>query len=182
MYEVELKVRATHEEVRQELESAGARPLGTVDQRDVYFDAPHRDFAARDEALRLREETDGEGPTAILTYKGPKLDRESKTRKEHETSVGSPEALKDALEALGFEPAATVAKTRARFDLDGFTVVLDTVEGLGEFVEVETTAPEADVEAAQQAVAETLERLGLDPESGISTSYLELLLAEAADR
>ncbi|MFW5921704.1 MAG: class IV adenylate cyclase [Halodesulfurarchaeum sp.] len=182
MYEVEVKVRAAHETVRQELESAGATPLGTVDQRDVYFDAPHRDFAARDEALRLREETDAEGTTAVLTYKGPKLDRESKTRREHETAVGSPGALKEALEALGFEPAATVAKTRERFDLDGFTVVLDSVEGLGEFVEVETTATGESVEQAKNAVSDTLERLGLDPENGITTSYLELSLGETADR
>lgn len=182
MYEVELKVRAAHEDVRPKLEAEGTTRFGTVDQRDVYFDAPHRNFAARDEALRLREETDAEGTTAVLTYKGPKLDQESKTRKEHETTVDEPTELEHALDALGFEPAATVVKTRERFELDGFTVVLDSVKGLGEFVEVETTAVEADVEEAQQAVADTLERLGLDPENQRSTSYLELLLAESADR
>ncbi|MFB6086580.1 MAG: class IV adenylate cyclase [Halodesulfurarchaeum sp.] len=179
MYEVELKVRAAHEAVRPALDAAGASERETVEQRDVYFDAPHRDLASRDEALRLREETDTGGTTAVLTFKGPRLDRESQTRTEYETAIGSPAELKTALEALGFEPAATVEKTRERFELDGFTVSLDSVAELGEFVEVETTASEADIEQAQRAVAATLERLGLDPEAQISTSYLELLLDES---
>jgi adenylate cyclase class 2 len=181
MYEVEMKVRAAHEDVRRELDATDATPLGSVTQRDVYFDAPHRDFAARDEALRLREETDAEGTTAVLTYKGPRLDEQAKTRAEHETAVADPNALERALEALGFSPAATVEKHRERFSLDGFTISLDAVEGLGEFVEVERGATDGEVSDAQAAVADQVERLGLDPDEQISQSYLELCLEEAAE-
>ncbi|MGM0370875.1 MAG: class IV adenylate cyclase [Halobacteriota archaeon] len=176
MYEVEMKVQAAHEPVRAALEREGARSLGRVEQVDVYFDAPHRDFAARDEALRLREETDPEGTITALTYKGPKVDATSKTRQEFETTVGSREKMQAALSALGFEPAATVEKTRERFELDGIVVSLDTVSGLGQFVEAEAEATEADIETTRDTVTAVLSRLDLDPEAQIRRSYLGLLL------
>lgn len=178
MYEVEMKVRADHESVIPELDAAGASLRKSVEQIDVYFDAPHRDFAARDEALRLRKEITAGETTAVLTYKGPRMDSDSKTRAEHETTVGSPTALREALSALGFAPAATVEKTRDRYALGEFTISLDAVEGLGEFVEVEMTVTAEAIEQAQGEVASTLETLGLDPGDQITTSYLELLQGE----
>ena len=47
-------------------------------------------------------------------------------------------------------------------------------------VEVEVEVPEDEVEDAREGARETLESLGLDPEAGIRTSYLGLLL-EADD-
>jgi adenylate cyclase class 2 len=177
MYEVESKVRAGHEPVEAALEAAGATQSGAVEQVDVYFDAPHRDFAARDEALRLRTESAPDGTIDVLTYKGPRLEGPSKARSEHETPVGDPEALRATLSALGFKAAATVEKSRRIFDLDGFTVTLDSVADLGEFVEVETTVEdEQGVSEARAAVRATVERLGLDPEDEIEASYLAMLL------
>ena len=182
MYEVEVKVRADHDRLRGRLDALDATRSGRVRQTDTYYDAPHRDFAETDEALRVRreEETDSleerEGVTR-LTYKGPLVEEESKTRQEAETGVGDAEATRAVLDGLGFEPAATVRKDRERYRLEGYTVTLDAVEGLGEFVEVETeVAEEADVETARQGAEALLDRLGLDPGEGIRTSYLGLLL------
>jgi adenylate cyclase class 2 len=187
MYEVELKVRADHGAVRDRLDALGATRAGRVRQVDTYYDAPHRDFAETDEALRVREETaepgtgsDGGQGGEIetrLTYKGPLVEQESKTREEAETAVADPGAMRAVLDGLGFEPAATVEKERDRYQVEGYTVTLDTVDGLGEFVEVETeVGSEPEVEAAREEAAALLERLGLDPGEGIRTSYLGLLL------
>lgn len=177
MYEVETKVRADHETVEHALERVGATVIGTVDQEDVYFSAPHRDFAARDEALRLRTETGDDETKTVLTYKGPRLDGPSKARAEHESSIGDPVAMEATLTALGFTEAATVEKSRRRYDLEEFTVTLDSVAGLGEFVEVETTVEsEERVPEAREAVRATVDRLGLDPDAEIEASYLGLLL------
>jgi adenylate cyclase class 2 len=138
MYEVELKVRAAHGPVREALESRGATPVGRVNQHDTYYDAPHRDFAETDEALRLRRETREEGsdgsaggrgtadPTTRLTYKGPLVESASKTREEHETGISDPDAADALLGALGFSPAAVVEKSRERFACGEYAVVLDT--------------------------------------------------------
>jgi len=176
MFEVELKVRADHATVREALVDAGANPLGTIRQVDTYYDAPHRDFAATDEALRIRREHRHGETTAKLTYKGPKIDAESKTRKEAETTVGDGETADAILDGLGFEPAATVEKERHRYSLGEYTVTLDDVADLGEFVEIETDVERGDaVEDARERLQARLSDLDLDPAESIRSSYLGLL-------
>jgi adenylate cyclase class 2 len=190
MYEVEVKVRADHAAVREALREAGATRRAAVTQRDTYYDHPGRDFAATDEALRVRRET-GEDPgqrageadvdadgneTAAITYKGPRVDAESKTRTEIETEVADGDDAARVLRAVDFESVATVEKEREYWALSGYTVTLDSVTGLGEFVEVETETETADVDPAREGAFAVLERLGLDPGTQIRTSYLGLLL------
>lgn len=183
MYEVELKVEADHERVRAALDDAGAAAVDHVRQVDTYYDAPHREFAETDEALRLREETDldADETTTKVTYKGPLVEAESKTREEHETAVADGDAAAGIFDGLGFDPAATVEKERERFALEGYTVTLDSVEGLGSFVEIEREAPEAEIEAVREGAQSVLRDLGLDPDAQIRTSYLGLLLGDASE-
>jgi adenylate cyclase class 2 len=178
MYEVELKVRADLETVRGRLAELGADRVDAVRQRDTYYDAPHREFAETDEALRIREEThDGEGTTR-LTYKGPRIDETTKTREEFETAAEDSDALEGILDGLGFSPAATVEKEREHYAIEGFTVTLDSVTDVGEFVEVEVDVEsEGEVDAAREEAIALLKRLELDPEASVRTSYLGLLLA-----
>ena len=199
MFEVEIKVPADVDAVRDRLRDAGAERVDARRQRDEYYDAPHRDFAETDEALRVRRETplpdgigsgdattdSGDSPappeTTKITYKGPLLDEGSKTRAEHETEVSDAEAAAGVLSGLGFEPAATVVKRREFWAFDGFTVTLDVVDGLGEFVEIErSVADESAIEAVRNDALAALDRLGLDGDEQVRTSYLGLLLADEA--
>lgn len=173
MYEVELKVPADHDAVRQRLQSAGATAAGSVRQADTYYDPPHRDFAVTDEALRIRRETD-DGETVRVTYKGPLVEQASKTREEVETSVGDADAAGEIFERLGFEPVATVLKDRTEYTHGGYTIALDDVADLGQFVEIETRAEEVD--PARDRAREILADLGLDPDDHLRTSYLEMVL------
>ncbi|RLM59582.1 class IV adenylate cyclase [Halobellus sp. Atlit-31R] len=202
MLEVEIKLRAPHGAVQSALAEADAALVERVTQVDTYYDAPHRDFAETDEALRIRRETrdpdadadadperrpddsspqaDQESTTTKLTYKGPLVDAESKTRQEYETVVGDGDTADAIFESLGFEPAAVVEKHRRFYRLDGYTVTLDRVDGLGEFVEVEAEAAEpADVDAVRRGAFEVVRTLGLDPDDQIRTSYLGMLLDAA---
>jgi len=181
MYEVEVKVRADHEAVRSRLDESGADYLGRVTQVDTYYDAPHREFAETDEALRIRVERSADGEETVVTYKGPLLEAASKSREEHETAVADPAAMRGVLDGLGFEPAATVEKERERFGLEGYTVTLDAVDGLGTFVEVETETDDENIEHAREGAIAVLRDLDLDPADQIRTSYLGLLLSEDAD-
>jgi len=180
MYEVEVKVAADLERVAERLDELGATQTGDVVQVDTYYDAPHRDFAETDEALRVRRET-SEGETeARITYKGPLVEAESKTREEAETRVEDGETADAIFENLGFAPAATVRKDRRFYRYDGYTVTLDAVEGVGEFVEVETETDEDGVEAAREGAFAVLRELGLDPDEQTRTSYLGLLLEDSS--
>ncbi len=180
MYEVEVKVAADLDAVAARLDDRDAELTGDVVQVDTYYDAPHREFAETDEALRVRRETrDGE-TTARITYKGPLVEAESKTREEFETGVDSGETADAIFEHLGFEPAATVHKDRRFYDYEGYTVTLDDVEGVGEFVEVETETDEDGVEAAREGAYDVLRELGLDPEEQTRTSYLGMRLENSS--
>lgn len=184
MYEVELKVPADHDRVRDRLAELGASHVGTVRQEDTYYDAPDRNFAETDEALRIRRESspDADEESTEVTYKGPLVEAHSKTRSEAETAVEDGEEMAAILSGLGYDPAATVTKDRDRYRVDEVTVTLDAVDGLGEFVEVELESG-ADLEddtdhlddLRDQAIA-VLDELGLDAGEQIRTSYLGLLL------
>jgi adenylate cyclase class 2 len=200
MYEVEMKLRADHDRVRGQLATMDADHVGTVTQVDTYYDAPDRDFATTDEAFRVRRETDHAGAAGggvesdagqtgdadtgeervLLTYKGPLVDDSSKTREEAETRVADEEALRDILDGLGYDPAATVRKERDRYEVAGCRVTLDYVADLGEFVEVEhhDAVAHRDIDRAREAVTDLLVDLGLAPGESIQTSYLGLMLAE----
>ena len=128
------------------ISSADCGPLGaehreTAEQTDRYFAHPSRDFAQTDEALRLRRI----GEFNFITYKGPKLDATTKTRREIEIGLaaGQPAAADAAelLSALGFTPVAEVCKRRRDFTVtwqgQAIGVSLDEVAELGDFVELE---------------------------------------------
>ena len=86
--------------------SLEGRDFGTSFQVDEYYAHPTRDFAATDEALRLRTEND----LTVITYKGPKLDRETKTREEFEVSVANRATMASILDRLGFQSVMTISK------------------------------------------------------------------------
>ena len=179
MYEVELKVAADHAPVRGRLATLDAEPLGAVEQVDTYFEHPVRDFAETGEAFRIRRETsDGDTDTRV-TYKGPLVDSASKTREERETGVEDGDTMERILATLGFDRFETVEKHRERFEHGEYTVTLDSVSGLGEYVEVETEAKA--VEPAREGAVAVLRDLGLDPDAQIRTSYLGLLLGDGPD-
>jgi adenylate cyclase, class 2 len=189
VYEVELKFSvADPRALEQRLGALGAKWHAPIDQIDRYFNHPCRDFARTDEALRLRHDGDG----VAITWKGPRIDAATKTRREIELplamglrkggDVAHPASTiaewTDLLEALGFRPVATVAKRRqpARVHWQGMEVdvVLDRVAGLGEYLELELQASEAEVPQARACLESLACELGCGPTE--RRSYLELLL------
>ncbi|AKB77008.1 Adenylate cyclase [Methanosarcina horonobensis HB-1 = JCM 15518] len=172
MIEVEVKVKADHSKIRPILEKIGASKIGVEEQSDVYFAAPYRNFAKTDEALRIRSL----GGQAVLTYKGPKLDKVSKTRVELETPVDGATTAK-IFHSLGFQEAGTVHKKRDIFRAGEITVCLDAVEGLGEFLEVELDVEdEKDLKSSRDQLFKFLSQFGLSETDSIRTSYLEMVL------
>jgi adenylate cyclase class 2 len=177
--EVELKFRAgDFAAVRERLIGLGAQFAEPVEQADTYFAHPVRDFAATDEALRLRRVQERN----YITYKGPKLDTATKTRRELELPLAagqdSYEQFAELLVALGCRPVATVRKQRETAMLvwqdRHVEAALDTVAGSGQFVELETSADEATLPAARDCIISLAKYLDLAESE--RRSYLELLL------
>ncbi len=183
MLEVEQKFTdADFTLLERRLADWGARPTAVRQEADHYFNAPDRDFARTDEALRLRRI----GQENFVTYKGPKRDAQTKTRTEIEVPLGQGDKVAEdfgrLLRHLGYRPVAVVRKSRRILLLEraGFAleIALDEVEGLGRFAELEIQAPEEHLDAARDVLLRTAAALGL--QRAERRSYLELLLASQA--
>ncbi len=172
---IEIEVKAMVEDPKQmerSLIELGATPIGIEIQADTYYNAPHKDFKKTDEALRIRIQ-DGK---AILTYKAPKIDAISKTRTEIQTEIGDSDSMGNILSALGFSPVATISKKRKNFRLGDFSISLDEVRDLGNFMEIEIAARDSRYyQEKVERIFKFMEKLGKRRESTIRESYLEML-------
>jgi adenylate cyclase class 2 len=186
-FEVEVKIAIRNpKKISQKLSQLCAVRTNTETQVDTYFNHPCRNFESTDEALRLRareevsvHKTSEHIPTTQLelTYKGPKIDKTTKTRYEMSVSVDDFEAAKSILLQLGFEEVATVKKKREFFSVDNMVVSIDLVEHVGVFLEVEQiVSAEEEIPASRERIMQLLESLGLDRNDSIRESYLELFL------
>jgi homotetrameric cytidine deaminase len=146
----------------------GAEDRGVLRQRDTYF-------RTRTGRLKLREEEPG--GAVLIQYDRPDeaVARESRYRL---TRVDDPAGLRASLDAaLG--TLVVVDKERHLFLWDGVRIHLDTVEGLGRFVELEGVAPEeSDLGPEREKVAQLQERLGI--ETVLTDSYSDRLLGTEA--
>jgi adenylate cyclase class 2 len=183
MLEIEVKYRVQDwSAVEARLRNWGAEFAEARADADQYFNAPDRDFARTDEALRVRRI----GPSNFVTYKGPKTDAQTKTRTEIEVPLapGEPNAQEFGrlLMSLGYKPVTVVHKRRVVCHLSrgGFAVevCLDDVDQVGKFVELEILAPPEALETARAVLLKTAEELGLTASE--RRSYLEMLLAGRA--
>lgn len=170
MIELEVKVKAELKAVEKRLIEEGAHFVNEERQIDTYYNAPDRDFAQTDEALRLRSV----GRKNMLTYKGPRFDTASKSRKEVTLSV-TRKPTEELLSSLGFSKFGQVTKRRRTYRLGDISVSLDDVENLGTFMEIEAVAEEKDFELQEKRVLELLEKLGFSEGDIIRDSYLELI-------
>jgi adenylate cyclase class 2 len=178
-WEVEQKFRLTDtSQLKSQLLALGAQFHPPLDQIDHYFRHPCRDFAQTDEALRLRQV----GTESVITYKGPKIDPHTKTRRELELPLppgpNTIEQFAELLAALGFTPVTAVKKRRlpATLAWDGFSVecAIDEVENAGTFAELEISAEDETLESARRSLADLAARLQLGPSE--RRSYLEMVL------
>ena len=173
MLEIELKVRvASLDPVRRKLLQLNAESCGRVLERDIYYNAPDRDFSKTDEALRVRFT----GGKTVVTYKGAKLkDLNLKAREELNMVIESGETFCQILARLGFAQSAEVNKWRENYRFSNASIALDEVEHLGTFVEIEVLA-DTDASGAASTIDRIAQELGVVGKP-ILASYLELLLS-----
>jgi adenylate cyclase, class 2 len=177
-YEVEQKFPvADLADLEKRLRNLGATISSPHAEADLYFAHPARDFRQTDEALRVRRK----GEKTFVTYKGPKIDQTTKTRREIDLPVPpvaeAASQWQSLFEALGFQPVTEVRKSRRKAtipwqgrDVEGS---LDEVEGVGSYFELELIADTADLELAKACLASLAAHLDLRESE--RRSYLELL-------
>jgi len=140
-------------------------------EHDTYFNHPCRDFKDTDEAVRVRKDVEG----VTVTYKGPKVDFETKSREEIKIRVDSFENAVAFLRKLGFRPVKDVKKVRKIYRLKDAIICVDDVESAGKFVEIEIESENID---DKEKLFDIAKLLGYSRSESITKSYLEIILQE----
>ncbi len=107
-------------------------------QIDEYFSPAHRNFTEVrpvKEWLRLRDS----GGKYSITYKNWHFDESGKSNycDEYENKIEDLVQLKKILDVLNFKPVVKVDKLRKTWTYRDYEVAVDSVKGLGDFVEIE---------------------------------------------
>ncbi len=171
----------TAAEISLQLAKLGAVWSQPLVQVDIYFAHPSKNFRQTDEALRLRRV----GSDNVITYKGPKLDKTTKTREEIELPIASGEEglsqFQTLLERLGFVAVSEVHKVRVPGILNWndceIHLALDSVQGLGDFLELEMMASKDSLARAKQQIDHLAAQLSLTQTE--RRGYLDLLLSSS---
>lgn len=180
MIEVEVKLKINDRKMLSEaLIKDGFKKEKTVKETDFYFNGNDHDFRKTDEALRIRrtEMLDGDFEViSTLTYKGPKLDKTSMTREEIELKIDDFDGMEKILIHLGYKKVIPVIKTRTYYICETMTALIDNVEGLGDYLELEILVEDkTHKEAALQKIEDMLNILGYSMSDTTTISYLSML-------
>lgn len=157
--EIEAKYRLEPGQ-REAIERKLGKPARVLRQRDMYYEVPGR-------VLRIREEN---GVT-LVTRKDAASLTEDGIKSRHEVEMPIPAdcvpVLDDLLPWLGHRRLVEVRKERREFDVEGFVVCLDRIDGLEtpDFVEIESTGGDLD------ALRRVRDDLGLREDQGERRSY-----------
>ncbi len=150
-----------------------------------------RNFALTDEALRIRnsleyKEKDGIREilkeTSDITYKGPKLDKETKSRVELLCKIADHKAMNKILVTLGFQRILQLEKNRQVFSLNHknmeIGIVIDKIQHLtGIYAEFELLVNNfSDIEESKNVIFDLMNKLGYAKKDSITLSYLELVI------
>ncbi|MEU7400689.1 class IV adenylate cyclase [Streptomyces sp. NPDC044948] len=164
--------------VLAELSWAAGPPVTEV---DTYYSRPDVDFMETVECLRVRQR----GDFAEITYKPASTAATHSSDSviaKPETNVpvmpGHAAAADQLLECLGMRRLVRVEKRRASYRHrlhPGATVSIDTVTGVGVFVETEVVS--ADAGAAGRLVEELETQLGIGHCSVVSLPYRDLVMS-----
>lgn len=162
----------------ERLGKRGYRHRATHTETDTYYSRRDVDFMETVECLRVRERdgfaeiTYKPGSTSGNTVDGVISKVETNARL---AGAGEAESANQLLVMLGMKRLATVQKHRVEYasHTEG-TVAIDTVNGVGSFVEVEVMS--ADPEAANTLLATIEEELAITDLAVVDLPYRDLVM------
>jgi len=177
MIEVEKKFRLTDEqytEIEQQLSEKHVlgQPFGQTDEVYLKGIPSFSEFEQGMPVLRIRTEDN----MSTLTYK--RAINAGGDAIEHETEIGSVDAMRRIVADMGFSQVTSVVKTRREATIGRFTLALDKVKQLGAFLEIEAiTDDPTTVEVLGREIVELATTFGLT-EAHIEPKKYDQLIAQ----
>jgi adenylate cyclase class 2 len=168
--------------IRDRLASLGFKRKKQKHQIDTYYlllaqDDSCTNFRLGEDSAYLRLRHDVAAETFSLDLKLANEALHSAIFGEYECALVDAESFGNAdavLRLLGYKKGCVIDKKREAWVGGDFEVALDSVAGLGDFVEVETIAPEEESSAALKRVDDMSADLGLGKDTLMHTGYVDL--------
>jgi predicted adenylyl cyclase CyaB len=160
---LEIKIQMdSHESALNVLRNLHADFVKDINQKDVYYNMPHS-------LLKLRIEDEGE---CLIKYNRDEVnpDRFSDYEVIYMKSVGTEKFFNSI-----FNEEAVVLKKRSLYMYDNTRIHLDTVQGLGTFMEFETLVING-MEDAKERFSFLVKKFDIDTTKQIKCSYRDLIL------
>lgn len=171
----EIEIKATINSVQSILDllkTNGVTVTDPVTQHDRVYGEKGADGAAENTApwLRIRTETKDEAIKHVFTLKRSITNQMDSI--EHETEVSDVAELEAIIAQLSFELYSDLTKTRQKAKISDIEICLDTVDGLGTFIEAEKlTADDVDYDSVLRELWTIFESLGIRHEDEVVDGY-----------
>lgn len=171
----EIEVKATISSVQSIVDVLEAQDIAVtepVTQHDRVYGLPEADGEGENTApwLRIRTETKQGVTKHIFTLKRSVTNQLDSI--EHETEVSDPAELEAIIAQLSFTPYSDLTKTRRKAHMGDIEICIDTVDGLGDFVEVEKlTGDDVNYDDVVVELWQVLTQLGVQPEDEVNDGY-----------
>jgi len=164
---LEANAQYVREEKQEELYFNNPEPSQTF-----YFKSKHGYIDAL-KALRVRKTNKGD----TVCYKYSNIDKNTGKilyKNECETKVPDGKVFVEIFENMGFTDKIQVKKTRNIYTSGDFEIVIDNVEKLGTFVEVELKREYADAQAGIAAINNFIKSMGITSYMQFNRSYIHM--------
>lgn len=173
MREIEIKAKIKSvQSIVDILEHSNVTVTDPVTQHDRVYGEKGADGAAENVLpwLRIRTETKNGETKHVFTLKRSVTNQMDSI--EHETEVANVAELESIIAQLSFELYSDLIKTRQKAKIGDIEICLDTVDGLGTFIEAEKlTADDVDYDAVVRELWVIFESLGIRHEDEIVDGY-----------
>ena len=156
---MEIEVKATYnnkEKLRESLKKLGAKQEKTKHQIDEYYNHPSRDTRKTNEYIRLRYNT-GENLGTFAHH----INIADGVNKEFEVGIDNLEVFKKIINNFGFQLLGVIDKERETYKLEEFSITLDDVKDVDNFIEIEVDGEESEISEKKEKCLKILEKLGI---------------------
>jgi len=175
--EIEIKVGIINPNEAERVLEHKTEFIKEKEQKDEYFVPINNDYfdeKPTKKYLRIRHDN----KKYILAYHSCHYGDDGKLLKtdEYETEIENPDIMREILEKIGMKLKVTVKKHRKYYKYKNFEILLDKIEGLGWFIEVEAKVVNDSPEKIKEECYKLLEELNIKWVEAPNTGYPNMLL------
>jgi len=154
---------------------------GDKETTDIYYYDPLRDALKPQENGRLREcfRLRDKNGTASIAYKVDHFEKDDTWifSDEYETKIDSFEQMQNIVKKLGLKELVTIKNCKKTFVHGDFEIVLEKVENLGLFMEVEyCTDQDIDVQEMKKRIRGFIDGLGIKVSEELNLGKPEMMV------